>query len=303
MIAPISAFDVLTKTLERASVRNSPKLVLAAALFATLIELSFRLASTVSGDPGGWSAMAISIILLMIGVQLVVALRPDRSDPQTSPLGWGKRHMAVFAVILSFVIVGALIFDVGGGIVAGIQAEVGHFEAQRLVYAADSVSRSDANMALLTMTFMPLFVVLSSMALLAFLAVPALVVPRLLPAMAAKLRGEEVRLGDHWRYTSGNSGQLAIVLFFMLGAFGAAWIVGSAFSGLVDAVIPSLVPWTAQFIVISVVTLLNLVALTFAFDLISAADSAIMAVRETARAESRLRRGTSIMAGGAVGLV
>ncbi len=309
MIAPISALQILKEALSGFDGRNALLVLFPAALFVTFFALAMRFVETSGISLGDGPQVLLVLLFLILGAQIAVSLLPGQVNDTLPFLMWSPRHTTVFLAFLSILLAAAFLQDMAIAIAAGLEAEVDHFDAQAELYAMAGmegglrVSRSTANMALMTIIFMPLFILMSATVLLLFTTVPIFLAARLLPLIAGKLRGEEVSLGDCWRYTIGNAAQLTLIALGICVLFLVANVLGSGLATSVHFMIADSLPWTSDLIEILLVTALNFGALMLSVDLLLKADAALEAVRSVARATARSRYRLQGGTGEAVGLV
>lgn len=309
MIAPISALQILGEALSGFDGRKTLLILFPAALFVTLFVLAMRFVETSGISFGDGSQVLLVLLFLILGAQIAVSLLPGQVHDTLPFLVWSPRHTTVFLALLGILLAASFLQDMAIAIAAGLEAEVEHFGGQAELYALAGmegglrISRSTANMALMTILFMPLFILMSATVLLLFITVPIFLAARLLPFIAGKIRGEEVGLGDCWRYTIGNAAQLTLIALGISVLFLVANVVGSGLAASAHFMIANSLPWTSDLIEMLLVIALNFGALMLSVDLLLRADTALKAVRDVARATARNRYRPQGRPGEAVGLV
>lgn len=309
MIAPISALQILKEALAGFDGRRALLLLFPAALFVTFFGLAMDLAETSGISLGDGSQVLLVLLFLIFGAQIAVSRLPGQVNDTLPFLEWSPRHTTVFLALLCLLLAATFLQDMAIAIAAGLEAEVEHFDAQAELYAMVGVegglriSRSTANMALMTILVMPLFILMSATVLLLFITVPIFLAARLLPFIAGKICGEEVGLGDCWRYTIGNAAQLTLIAIGISVLFLVANVAGSGLAASVHFMIANSLPWTSDLIEMLLITALNFGALTLSVALLLSADTALKAVRDVARATARNRYRLQGRTGEAVGLV
>lgn len=307
MIAPISALNILKLAIDGIDARATILLVLLAAVFAAFLGVGTGLAAEASGTLSSLPEISYILVLLMIGTQIAAAAHPDMRKGGFPLIVWTPRHSRIFLMFLGILLMVALTRELAIGIVAGLEGEWAQFQAQRtLLQLAEEgapLSRSDSNLALLTIIFMPLFLIMSFMALIVVGAVPLFAAVRLLPTGMAKLAGRDINFADGWRYTTGNTIQLMIIIAVSVALMITAALAGDLLGGIVRHELALSVPWTAQFLEMIAQIAPLMFATMLSMTLVTTADDMLFAAREQARKESRFRRNPARLTGEAVGLV